>query len=76
MTVIEYFGDTATMYIKLREGMVDGGADGGADLVIHYSADDVPMGYEIENASNNGEHIEAALKLIPRNDVEQRRRAA
>ena len=76
MRAIEYFPDTDTVYIKLRDGMIDGGEDAGEDLVIYYSVDDVPMGYEIENASNHGDHIQAALKLIREIDVEERRKAA
>lgn len=76
MRNLEYFPDTDTMYIKLRDGMIDGGEDAGEDLVIYYSVDDVPMGYEIESASKHGEHIVAAMKLLREIESEQRRQAA
>lgn len=76
MRNLEYFPDTDTLYIKLRDGMIDGGEDGGKDLVIYYSADDVPMGYEIEHASEHGDHIVTAMKLIREIDGEHRQHAA
>lgn len=76
MTSLEYFPDTDTLYIKLRDGMVDSGEDAGEDLVIYYSADELPMGYEIEHASCHGDHIAAALRLVREIDGERRRLAA
>ncbi|MGI4877221.1 MAG: DUF2283 domain-containing protein [Janthinobacterium lividum] len=73
---VRYYPDTDTMYVELRDGMVDGGEEAGKDLVIYYSEDDVALGYEIESASQHPEHIEAALKLLREIDLEQRSAAA
>jgi uncharacterized protein YuzE len=58
---ISYFPDTDTMYVEVRPGPTEGGADAGPDLVIHYGTDGLPSGYEIERASRHPEHIAAAL---------------
>ncbi len=73
---VRYYPDTDTMYVELREGLIDGGETAGKDLVIFYSEDDVPLAYEIESASQHPEHIEVALKLLRQIDREQRRIAA
>lgn len=72
---IRYYPDTDTMYVELRDGLIDGGETAGQDLVIFYSEDDVPLAYEIESASHHPEHIEAALKLLRSINQEQRQAA-
>jgi len=70
--VIRYYPETDTMAIELRpwpEGEAGdparvGGADAGADLVVHYARDGEAWLWEIEHASSHPEYIAAALAHI------------
>jgi uncharacterized protein YuzE len=48
---LEYYADTDTLYIELRDGPSDETIDAGLDTLIDLDAEGAPIGITIEHAS-------------------------
>lgn len=61
----EYFPDTDTLYIQLRDGAGANAEEVAPDIVLDYNAAGEVIGIEIEHASENTDLKSLQLSAIP-----------
>jgi ribonuclease VapC len=59
---VRHCPDTDTMHVEIRPGPAVAAEEASPDLVIHHDDQDRPVGYEIEHASRNPNHIAEAIR--------------